>query len=113
MSFISFNTGTLVFLVICGLFYLRLAMIRGKKKKQAAALKAQRRKSGKKAAADDQPSNNQITYEVTSWWIIVPALILMIFGLTITTTDLLPVALKPYDWMFIAAGGILFIFGFK
>lgn len=111
---LNLNTGTIVFLVICVLFYLRLMMLRGRKLKQERAAIAQRRKSGKNAPVDDiKPSYFRPRYEITSWWIVVPALLLMVIGLTITSTGLLPSVLKPYDWMFIAAGGVLFIFGFK
>jgi hypothetical protein len=111
---LNLNTGTIVFLGICVLFYLRLMMLRGHKLKQERAAIAQRRKSGKKAPVDDiKPSYFRPRYEITSWWIVAPALILMVLGLTITSTSLLPAVLKPYDWMFIAAGGVLFIFGFK
>jgi hypothetical protein len=111
---LNLSTGTIVFLVVCALFYLRLMMLRGKKLKQERAEIAQRRKSGKNAPVDDiKPSYFRPRYQITSWWIVVPALLLMVIGLTINSTNLLPLVIKPYDWIFISLGGVLFIFGFK
>ena len=112
MDFLKFgpiDIKTIVLIIIIGLFYLRLYMIRERKRKEERVLDHKLRSQGKKSP---NPYSRP-RYQVTSWYIVVPAILLMIFGLAISSASFLPAALKPYDWIFIAAGGILFIFGFK
>jgi hypothetical protein len=112
MDFLKFGPldyKTIVVIIIIGLFYFRLYTIRERKRREERLLNHKLRSQGKKSP---NPYSRP-RYQVSSWFIIVPAILLMLFGLTITSTNLLPVALKPYDWIFIAAGGILFIFSFK
>jgi hypothetical protein len=112
MKFLSFgplDMKTIVLILIIGLFYLRLYRIQDRKRREERLLEHKLKSQGKKIT---KPYSRP-RYQVTSWFIIVPAILLMLLGLTITSTDLLPVALKPFDWIFIAAGGVLFIFSFK
>lgn len=108
------DTGKIVIVVIFVLFYLRLFMLRGKKRKQerrAAVQKLRASGKGKQAQADTGPSYPRPRYGVTSWWIIGPGVLLMCVGLAVNTTPWFPAFIHPYDWVFIAVGGVLFIFG--
>lgn len=114
MQLKTLDTGKIVIVVIFVLFYLRLFMLRGRKKKQERTLAAQKLRFGGKsklAKADDSPSYLRPTYGVTSWWIIGPGVLLMCVGLAVNTTTWFPTFIHPYDWVFIAVGGVLFIFG--
>ena len=91
-------------------------MLRGRKIKQERAAAAQKLRAGakgKQAKADAAAAISRPRYSVTSWWIIVPGIVLMCVGLAVNTTTYFPAFIKPYDWVFIALGGVLFIFGIK
>ena len=110
-------------IVVVALFYVRILMLRGvhrREERQATldqikAIEAQKGKSRrnlppvkKVVSAKDQPMFN-----VTSWWIIGPAMVIMLVGLAMWTTTWFPPEIKIYYWVPIAVGGILFIFGMK
>ena len=110
------DTGKIVIIVVFVLFYLRLFMLRGRKMKQERAALAKKLRSVKKnkdAQPEQQNSFYRPRYGITSWWIMGPGFFLMLFGLLINTTTWFPSLIQPYDWVFIAIGGVLFIFGVK
>ncbi len=118
MRFLALDTGKIVVIVVVLLFYLRLFMLRGRKLKQERAASVQRLQSrgkGKQAPvpAGTGPSYFRPRYGITSWWIMGPGVLLMLIGLAMNTTSLFPVPIQPYNWVFIALGGVLFIFGIK
>jgi hypothetical protein len=110
------DTGKIVIIVVFFLFYLRLFMLRGRKLKQERAALAKKLKSGGKNKDPQLEQSNtrfRPRYAITSWWIIAPGVALMLIGLAINTTTWFPALIQPYDWVFIAMGGVLFIFGIK
>ena len=116
MTLKTLDTGKIVIVVIFVLFYLRLFMLRGRKikqERQAAAQKLRSGGKGKQAKAEVGPSFSRPRYSVTSWWIIGLGVLLMCVGLAVNTTTLFPAFIHPFDWVFIAVGGVLFIFGIK
>jgi hypothetical protein len=110
------DTGKIVIIIVVVLFYLRLFMLRGRKMKQERAELARKLRSGGKSK-DPQPeqpnSYFRPRYGVTSWWIMGPGIMLMLLGLLINTTTWFPPSIQPYNWVFIAVGGVLFIIGIK
>jgi len=117
------DTGMIVIIVVVGLFYVRILMLRGQHRaaerkaalEQIKAIEAQKGKSHrnqppvKKAA----PQMDQPMFDVTSWWIIGPAVVIMLVGLAMWTTTWFPPEIKTYYWVPVAVGGVLFIFGLK
>ncbi len=101
-----------IIIIIVIVFYLRLFMIRGKKRRQEQLMQHKARSRGKKLPEQKPGSFYNPRYEVTSWWLVIAAAVLLLFGVLMATSTLIPV-LRPYDWLFVAAGGILFIFCFK
>jgi hypothetical protein len=79
----DFSTGMIVVIVAMVLFYFRIAILRGKKKRYEREYALKRRKvSGRsKGAALPTPNHGSPPYAVTSWFLVVFAIILMIIGL--------------------------------
>ena len=111
--FANLDYKNIAIIVVVILFYLRLYMLRGQKMKQNR-LEMEKARARKKKMPD-APANSfyRPRYQVSSWWIMGPAILLCLFGLTVLTTQLFPEMLKPHYWLFIVLGGILFIFSFK
>jgi sterol desaturase/sphingolipid hydroxylase (fatty acid hydroxylase superfamily) len=106
------DTGMIVIVVIIVLFYVRLYLVnRGKRRREKQAI-IERMKLGKKAPPLPASDPDASAFQVKSWWIIVPAILLMLLGLAIFTQSLLP-EFKTYWWVPVAIGGVLFIFGFE
>lgn len=106
------DTGMVVIIVIIVLFYVRLYLInRGKRRREKQAL-IERMKLGKKAPPLPVSDPDAPAFQVKSWWIIVPAILLMLLGIALFTEALFP-DIKAYWWVPVAIGGVLFIFGFE
>jgi len=103
-------------LVITGVsmlfFYLRLALLRGKKRRLAReeALLVKRVGKGAKAKLE-QP--NKPGYEIVSWWLVAAAALLMLIGLAARQSDFFPQIMRDYWWVGTAGGAFLFAFCFK
>lgn len=110
--FRTLDYKTIIIIIIVIAFYLRLFMIRGRKRKQEQITQHKLRSQGKKIPGQKPNPFYRPRYQVTSWWLIGAAIVFLLFGITVGTSNLLPV-LRPYDWLFVAAGGIMFIFCFK
>lgn len=107
----SLDTGKIIIILIVIVFYLRLFMLRGKKRRMGSEEGHRLKSMGRKASPEKGPQ--QPSLQVTSWWILVPGVLLMLLGLAVPELSFIPEAIRPYDWVAIALGGILFIFGFK
>jgi hypothetical protein len=117
------DPGMFVVIAVVALFYIRILMLRGKhrrEERQAAlervkAIEAQKGKSRRNMPPEKKfvPKGDQPMFQVTSWWVIGPAIVLMLVGLAMWTTTWFPPDIKPYYWAPLALGGILFIFGLK
>ena len=96
------------------LFYLRLAMLRGKKRRQEREEMLRVKKMGKKGAkvkVVDDP--RKLKYQVTSWVLVVLAAILMLVGLASRQTPSFPDIMNQYWYIITSLGVLLFIFCFK
>lgn len=117
------DPGMIVVIVVVALFYVRVLMLRGQHRiaerravlEQIKATEAQKGKSRRNLPPQKKgiPQKDQPMFNVTSWWIIGPAMVIMLVGLAMWTTTWFPPEIKTYYWAPIALGGILFIFGLK
>jgi Na+/H+ antiporter NhaC len=120
------DTGMIIIIIVVAMIYIRVLMLRGKhrrEERQAAlekikAIEAQKGKSHRNQFPDqtskkDVPEFYRPQFQVTSWWIIGPAVLLMLVGMTMRSTSFLPAEINAYYWTAVAAGGILFLFGLK
>jgi uncharacterized membrane protein len=101
--------GMIVIIVIVALFYVRLYLLRRGRKRRESQTVLKKMKQGKKAAP--LPAR-ETSYRVTSWWILTPGVIFMLFGLAMYTQAIL-VDYQPYWWIPAGVGGVLFIFSFE
>lgn len=115
----KFEPGTLAVGVAILIFYLRMAMIRGRKRKlrsqEEAARIRERMKAGSKGKKDRQPPPVQKpNYEVGSWWVLGIGAVVALAGLALFTATTPPLAAyRPYWWAVISAGILIFTFGIK
>lgn len=117
------DPGMIVIIVVVGLFYVRILMLRGQHRtaerkavlEQIKAVEAQKGKSHRNQPPEKKGASpvDQPMFQVTSWWIIGPACVIMLVGLAMWTTTWFPPEIKTFYWVPIALGGILFIFGLK
>ena len=89
--------GILVVGVAMLLFYLRLAQLRGRRRRQP----------------DRDPRPAMLpSYQVRSWVLAGVGGLLMLVGLALRTSDAFPPEFRPYWWIAVTAGVLLFTFGF-
>jgi hypothetical protein len=122
----TFSTGLIVVIVAMAFFYLRIAMLRGRKKRYERdfALKRRRVNGRSKGSVLPKQAKGTPTYSITSWFLVAVAFILIIFGLlmynqmTILGYDLIQNKelidkYAQYWYVVVALGVILFAFCFK
>jgi hypothetical protein len=104
--------GMWVTIIAFGLFYLRLALLRGQKRREirAQALAVKRQGKGAKMTVDEEHLPG---YKVTSWVIIAVAVVLMLAGMMARYSTGFPAWAQEYWYVGTALGAILFAFGFK
>ncbi|HEY4692716.1 MAG TPA: hypothetical protein VIH16_04715 [Bellilinea sp.] len=104
--------GMWVTIIAFGLFYLRLALLRSQKKREIReqALAVKRQGKGAKMTVDEEHLPG---YKVTSWVIIVVAVVLMLAGMMARQSASFPAWAQEYWYVGTALGAILFAFGFK
>ena len=101
--------GMIVIIVSVVLFYVRLYLLRRGRKRRESQTVLNQMKQGKKASP--LPARDT-SYKVTSWWILTPAVLLMLLGLAMYTRAIL-LDFQPFWWIPVGIGGILFIFSFE
>lgn len=81
----KFSVGLIVVVVAIVLFYVRIAMLRGRKKKYAREYALKRRKvNGRsKGAALPSPEPGSPPFGVTSWFLVALAILLMVAGIIV------------------------------
>jgi hypothetical protein len=79
------TTGLIVVIVAMFLFYIRIGILRGQKKRYAREFALKRRKiNGRsKGSALPSPEPGSPPYQVTSWWLVALAFIIMIAGMVV------------------------------
>ncbi len=117
---LNFDIGIAVTAFTALLFYFRIAMLRGKKRRLAKEemveiMNMPKGKKQKERLAAQEKRKNSPSFEVSSWVVIVIAIVLMLSGIVIRNTAGLevPQVLKDYWWVGPSLGFILFMFGFK
>lgn len=108
----KFDFGLAITAVAMLFFYVRLAMLRGKKRRleREQALKA--KKAGKGAKVN-LPDPNKPRYEIRSWVMVGVAVLLMLVGLAARQTASFPQLMQDYWWVGTSLGAVLFSFCFK
>ncbi|MEN6481378.1 MAG: hypothetical protein ABFD29_04290 [Anaerolineaceae bacterium] len=108
----NLEPGMIATIVAMVIFYLRLAMLRGKKrrlqKEEALAVK----KAGKRAKAKIEDPNKP-NYEISSWVLVVISVVLMLVGLAARQNASFPALMQEYWWVGTTLGVLLFAFCFK
>lgn len=120
----TFSPGLIVVIVAMALFYLRMAMLRGRKKRYEREFAVKRRRVNGRIKGSALPQQAKTpTYSITSWYLVAIAFILIIFGLlmynqmTILGYDLirnkeLIDKYAQYWYIVVSLGLILFAFCF-
>ncbi len=121
-----FTTELIIVAVAILVFYLRIAMLRGKKKRleREYALKRRKVKGRSKGVMLPHQSPNSPPYGITSWFLVALAVILMLVGVvaynkfTILSWEIIkdPTLVETYTkyWHWaVAAGVLVFAFCFK
>ncbi|MHB0989311.1 MAG: hypothetical protein ACYC3P_11710 [Bellilinea sp.] len=104
--------GMWVTIVAFGLFYVRLALLRGKKRRavREQALAVKRQGKGAKMTVDEEHLPG---YKITSWVLVAFAAVLMLTGMMARYNTGFPVWVQEYWWVGASLGAILFAFCFK
>ncbi len=122
---LQFDAGIAITALTALLFYFRLAMLRGKKRRLAkeAALEQMRKAQNKKKKVKIQePQTNKPSIEVSSWPVVVVAIVFMLVGVIARTPNgITPpesfqatwAVIQQFWWVGPSLGFILFMFGFK
>lgn len=104
----------IIVIVALVVFYVRLAMLRGQKRKQERKQMLSRMKKGGKDKKETPPASfYNPRYQVTSWWLVGLAVILMCIGLIDKNMTWFPTAYQAYWWIPTTLGVIVFTFCFK
>ena len=113
----KFSTGLIVVIVAIVLFYLRIALLRGRKKRYIREYALKRRKvSGRsKGAAMPRPAPGSPPFGVNSWFLVVLAMLviiagivmfnnMMIFGITLIEDPAVVATYSQYWYIPVAVG---------
>ncbi len=111
--------GIVITAITALLFYFRLAMLRGKHRRLAKekALEQMRKASHqkKKKVKVEEPKTGKPSIEVSSWVIVIIAIVLMLAGVIAKNSPNLniPEVVEQFWWIGPSLGFILFMFGFN
>ena len=108
----KFDFGLAITAVAMLFFYLRLAMLRGKKRRLEREQALKTKKAGKGAKVS-LPDPNKPRYEIRSWVMVGVAVLLMLVGLAARQTPSFPQLMQDYWWVGTSLGAVLFSFCFK
>lgn len=113
----KFDTGTYVVIGAMIIFYLRMMQLRGRKRRlereASVARLSSKNKARKSAPGLTESENNTPPYKVTSWVLVVVAVLLSLLGLASRATTGFPEIMQTYWWVITALGTLLFVFCFK
>jgi hypothetical protein len=104
--------GIYVIAVVIVLFYIRLYLIRRGKIRRQKVDMVKHIRQGRKAPPLPPSDPAALAFKVKSWFVIVPAILLMLLGIAVYSEGFLP-DFRTFWWVPVAIGGILFIFGFE
>jgi hypothetical protein len=116
MSFLK-EPGFIVVIIALVIFYFRIIQLRGRKRKLERKMSLARLKNpNKKKAVDGKGPNtdpNKPPFAVTSWVLVIFALVLMLVGTAIKTSLTFIPVVENYWWVPTTLGILLFVFCFK
>lgn len=108
----KFDIGIAIVGVSAILFYLRLAMLRGKKRREMREAQLAAMRAGKKAKIE-LPDPNKPYYQVSNWPLLVVSMVLVLVGMAAKTTAGFPEIMQQYWWVITSLGVLLFAFCIK
>ncbi len=110
---LNFDTGMYVILGAMAIFYLRMAQLRGRRKRleREAIIKSTNKNKGKKAAVLVKEKNTP-PFKVTSWALVVIAVLMMLVGIAAREWTVFPQLMRDYWWVLTAGGVLAFVFCF-
>ncbi len=106
------NTGIIVTAVAMLVFYLRIAMLRGRKRRLTRQEALERRKL-KKANPEALRSIEKTGYQVRSWWLVGLGAVLMLVGVVMYTANWMDTPYDQYWWIATSGGVLIFAFSLK
>jgi hypothetical protein len=116
----EFNFGYAITAFTAVLFYFRIAMLRGKKRRltkqemtDIMKMPKSKKRTERMTALENRKTKPAI--EVTSWLLVIVAIVLMLAGVIFknTTSLNIPAMLTEYWWVGPSLGFIVFMFSFK
>lgn len=108
----KFDFGIAIVGVAMILFYLRLAVLRGKKRRERREAQLAAMRGGKKAKIE-LPDPNKPFYQVSNWPLLIISMALVLVGMAAKTTAGFPELMQQYWWAITSLGVLLFAFCFK
>jgi len=109
----NFEPGVIAIAIAMLLFYLRLAQIRGHKRKERRQEQLARMRSKRKGRVNDPQGFYRPNYEVGNYYLLALGVVLMLMGMALRTTNIMPAIYQPYWWGIVTAGVVAFIFCVK
>jgi heme/copper-type cytochrome/quinol oxidase subunit 2 len=111
------DLGTILIALSVVVFYARVLMLRNQKnreeREQSLAYVRARAKKKKNVAPPPQRNPLAPRFQIRSWWLVVPAVLLVLIGVYAYTGSGFIHALKPYYYLPITAGMLLISFSLK
>jgi preprotein translocase subunit SecG len=99
----SFDTGTIVIIVVIVIFYVRVLLMQRGKSRRAKLMAGKSRRAIKRAAAKGNPDAiiPKSGVQVVSWYLVFASIAIILGGFVLRTTTL---AFKDWWWVFMSAG---------
>lgn len=105
------DPALILVIAIVVLFYVRIWYLRRRRQRMERKAVLSQMKQGRKAGKLPEKDPDELSIHIRSWWILVPAMLIMLLGLAVFTEAFLS-DWKAYWWIPTAIGGIMFIFSF-
>jgi hypothetical protein len=102
----KFDSGIAIVGFSMILFYLRLAVLRGKKRREMREAQLAAMRGGKKAKIE-LPDPNKPFYQVSNWPLLVISMVLVLVGMAAKTTTGFPELMQQYWWGITSLGVLL------
>jgi hypothetical protein len=113
----NLDLGTIVVIIVFGIFYIRLMILRNNKQKESRRTPSRASKKEKNKTPQKSGDFYNPRFQVTSWWLVAAAVILMLVGVALNNaaifSGMIPAIYIPYWWIPTAIGGFLFNFCIK
>jgi preprotein translocase subunit SecG len=103
---VTFDTGTIVVIVVIAIFYIRILLLQRGKKTRARMVAGKSRRAMKRAVEKGNADATVLKQgiQVFSWYLVFASIVVILGGFILHTTNL---AFKDWWWVIISAGIIL------